>query len=447
MLRLSDHSRTSRGRWRRAGFVGALVATLALVGCMPAAASDVHVRQPFFGIHDSTKSALSFAEIHSGAVRLWDAGVQWQEIETRRPTNGHHHYNWTKLDTLVSRAQQAHAEVTMVVGRTPRFYSKDPTQLPPKSIPAYRSFVQALMQRYKKFDGHRGIDAYQVWNESNVSTFWTGSIAEMGQLTKVMHDVRNKVDKGALVVAPSMVTRLDYQLGGLTKFYAQRVGGRAVWRYVDAIALSMYPLPTYGRRAGVPEDSIRQLNHVKRLLHQDGVPSTKAIWNTEINYGLQSGSKGGTRTTPISDARQASNVMRTYLLYAANGVKRVFWYRYNWWKLPTGGNLSNTLLTSPTDSSHVTAAGHAYRRVQQWMHGTLLGTAHGRPCPKDRHGTYTCVVKDGTGKRFIYWNPFHTDTVRLPRSVHHVQGVLGATSAAKPGSTLKVTYKPVMASH
>src|SRR5262249_24839950 len=149
------------------------------------------------------------------------------------------------------------------------------------------------------------------------------------------------------------------------------------------VALSMYPLPRYGRRIGVPEDSIKQLTHVKGILHKDGVPGTKAIWNTEINYGLASGSKGGTRTTPISDARQASNVMRTYLLNAANGVKRVFWYRYNWSSLPKGGTLANTLLTRPSDSSQVTAAGRAYQRVQEWMHGTLLSNGHGRPCAKN----------------------------------------------------------------
>jgi hypothetical protein len=139
--------------------------------------------------------------------------------------------------------------------------------------------------------------------------------------------------------------------------------------------------------------------------------------------------------------------MRTYLLNAANGVKRVFWYRYNWSTLPTGGNLANTLLTVPDDFTQVTAAGHAYLRAQQWMHGTLLGTRAKPPCQHNKHGTYTCVVKDSSGKRYIYWNPFHRAKVRLPKGVHHLQGVLGATSSVKPRSTLKVTYKPVLVSH
>ena len=244
-----------------------------------------------------------------------------------------------------------------------------------------------------------------------------------------------------------MVSRLGYQQIGLEKYYHQLVGGKPVWRYVDAVALSLYPLPTYGSRTGVPEDAIVQLKTVKHLLRQQGVPGSKPIWNTEVNYGLQSGSKGGTAAAPISAARQASNVVRTYLLNAANGVKRVFWYRYDMHRLSGGGVLANTVLTDPDDDTQVTAAGHAFARARQWMHGTLLGMPGHRPCPRDRHGTYTCVVKDSSGKRYIYWNPFHGAKVTLPRRVHHIQGVLGKTSPVQPRSTIKVTFKPVMVSH
>ncbi len=414
---------------------------MAGLGLAPASATDVRVHHVLFGMHED--SDLSFEAVHEGAVRLWDVGVQWREVETHR---GGRKYDWSRLDSLVSDAQAAGAEVTMVVAGTPRFYSKNPWHLPMRRIAAYKAFVSALMHRYRDFHGRRGIAAYQVWNESNISTFWTGSVREMARLTKAMYDVRNRVDRRALVIAPPMVTRLDYQLKGLSEYYHQRVAGRAVWRYVDAVALSLYPLPRYGRRTGVPEDAMRQLHAVRGLLARAGVPASKPIWATEINYGLQSGSKGGTRATPVTDARQAANVMRTYLLSAAHGVKRVFWYRYNWQHLATGGNLANTQLTDPEDESSLTPAGHAYARARTWMHGTLLGARGHRPCPTDRHGTYRCVVEDASGRRYIYWNPFHSARVTLPRGVHEAEGVLGATSPVEPHSTLKVGFKPVMVS-
>ena len=175
-------------------------------------------------------------------------------------------------------------------------------------------------------------------------------------------------------------------------------------------------------------------------------PRPKPIWATELNYGLQSGDQGGTRSDPVSDARQAANVMRSYLLAAANGVKRVFWYRYNWHHLATGGNMANTQLTDPDDPTSLTPAGHAYARAQEWMHGTLLGSDGHRPCGSDWQGTYRCVVRDESGRRYVYWNPFRSVKVQLPQGVHQLEGVLGGKSSVQPRSMVKVGYKPVMVS-
>lgn len=325
----------------------------------------------------------------------------------------------------------------MVVAGTPSFYSKDPWNVPATHIGDYKAFVAHVMKRYG-----RRISAYQVWNEGNIKTFWTGTFAKLARLTQAMDQVRDKFARRAKVIAPPMVTRLKFEMKGLSSFYNQRVGGKAVWRYVDAVALSLYPTERAGTRLAVPEDSIRLLHAAKQRLRAAGVPGSKPIWNTEVNYGMGSGT-----AVKISDARQIANVMRTYLLNAANGVKRVFWYRYDWGYLPgTAGTLGNTLLTSPTNSGSLRPAGKAYLRIQQWMHGTLLGTRTGPPCRTDRHGTYTCVVKDSSGVRRIYWNPFHRAKVRLASNAHHKTTEFGVRDRVKPRSTLAVNYKPVMVS-
>ena len=425
---------------------GALGGTLAVTSSA-ATANQVHVSHRLFGVHDGsslkTVPALSrsFTHLHEGSVRLWDVGVQWREIELTP-----HHYTWTTLDRLVSQAQAAHAEVTMVVAMTPSFYSSDPLE-PPRNLARYREFVSALMHRYKVFNGTRGITNYQVWNEANIATFWTGSMGAMARLSKIVYDVRNRVDGHARVIGPSMVTRLPYQQDWLQKYYRMRLNGTRVWRFYDALALSLYPLPRYGKRLGVPEDSIALLTEVKRKLHGDGVPASKPIWDTEINYGLQTGAKGGTRAARISTSRQAANLARTYFLNAANGVKRVFWYRYDWGSLRDGGTLGNTLLTRPTDPTQVTPVAKTYLRTQGWMHGTLVGHAGKRPCQRDSKGTYTCVVKDASGTRRIYWNPFRRATVTLSAGARHVHGLLGGTRNVAGGSRLTVDYRPVMVDH
>lgn len=430
-------------RTRTRSATAAALAGLTVLGLLaatvgPAAAGDVRVRHVLFGVHDG--SLDSFSRVDEGSIRLWDAGVQWQDIEKRRG-----HYSWARLDQLVTAAQAAHTEVTFPVAMTPRFYASAPTK-PPRTVAPFKRFVHAVMKRYRVFHGARGIANYQVWNEANIINFWTGNQVQMARLARAVDQVRDKVDPKANVVAPPMTMRLGYQADWLKKFYAVRIGGKAVWRHFDTIALNLYPLPTYGHRAGTPEDSMALLNQARHLLRRDHVPGSKPIWNTEVNYGLLSGKDGGKPAKRITDKLQASYVVRTYLLNAAHGVKRVYWYRYDMSRVPGGGPLGNTILSSPSDPAKVTAAGHAFARAQGWMHGTLVGTKGQAPCAKDGHGTYRCVVRDASGTRRIYWNPYRTAQVRLAANAHHLQAVLGSRKTVRPHETIKVGRAPVMVS-
>src|ERR1700753_2109404 len=94
--------------------LAAALASGVLGAGVPAVARDVRVHHDFFGVHDSTPGTASLSTIHEGSVRLWDAGVRWDQVQT-----GPHTYDWSTLDALVSEARAAHAEVLMVVAMTP----------------------------------------------------------------------------------------------------------------------------------------------------------------------------------------------------------------------------------------------------------------------------------------------------------------------------------------
>jgi hypothetical protein len=173
------------------------------------------------------------------------------------------------------------------------------------------------------------------------------------------------------------------------------------------------------------------------------------IWNTEVNYGLQTGLLAGHPADTIPASRQAAYVMRTYLLNAANGINRVFWYRYDMNTLPLsagGGTLGNTLLSDPADHSRLTQAGQAYLLIQAWMEGTLQGSKGQGPCQTDSHGTYMCVVRGSSITRRIYWNPLHHAHVQLAKHARHLQDERGLVSRVEGGSSLRVGSEPVMVS-
>ncbi len=432
-------ARSRRSSSHRAHVVrGAVTACLCVVllGSLgpPASAGSLRVPRQFFGLHD--KSMQAYAGVPFGALRLWDSGVTWRDIETSPGV-----YDWQRLDTLVTAAQAHGVEVTLVLGQTPTFYSGDRTK-PPADLAVYRDYVAAAMARYRDFNGTRGVAAYQVWNEGNVPQYWSGTQHQLAQLTQVVAQTRRLVDPGAVVLAPSFAVRLASQRSWMATYQSQQLGGHHVWRYYDANALSLYPAETIDGRLGGPEDSMRLLKTVEEMLARAGVPTATPIWGTEINYGLTG---LGTAATPITEKRQVANLMRTYLLGAARGLARMFWYRYDWASLAGGGTIGNTLMSWPGSPTRVTEAGLALGTTEQWLHGTLVGRHSQQPCRHDRRATYTCVVRHAGGVRTILWNPRHAVRVPIPAGARYRQTGNGKpTRFSRAARTMRVSYLPVM---
>lgn len=396
----------------------ALGLAISVLPAQPSTAAVQKVTPKFFGMTDVNPETWPQAKV--GAMRLWDSGVAWKQIETRPGV-----FDFTRLDAQVNAARANGARPLLVLGMTPKFHATRPGQTGyygagSVSMPAlkpWRRYVAKVVRRYA------GRMDYQVWNEANVSGFWQGTAAQMATLTKVTSKVVARNDARAKVVGPALATRLTGQRKWLRTFYAQRTGGSPVARWIDIVSLNLYPLPKDG-----PETSMTLLSASRTMLRAAGV--RKPIWNTEINYGLQTG--GGGVARDISRAKEASFVARTYILNAAGNVKRVFWYS---WQLQ---NLANTQLTF-SDGATLTRAGVAYKVVQEWLSpGRMQG------CRRDSRGTYTCTVTYADGVKRIYWNPSRRATIRAVGSATRKVGLRGFSEKLKGGERLRVNHSPIM---
>ncbi len=170
-----------------------------------------------------------------------------------------------------------------------------------------------------------------------------------------------------------------------------------------------------------------QLQLTKKILAKYGV--NKQIWNSEVNYGVF-GATGGVAL--LSNARQAANVGRTYVLNAANGVKRVHWYA---WDLQ---GIANTRMTY-ADRHTVSPAGRAFGVVRSWMVDARM-----EGCSRNSAGTYTCTITYKYGKKRVYWNPSRTVYVRTASSATWKQGLDGVRSTINGGKLLRVSYSPIV---
>jgi hypothetical protein len=140
----------------------------------------VKVDPRIFGLHDAHLHSLS--RNGTGSIRLWDTGVNWQQLQPAGPGS----IDWTttaaqRLVSIVNQAWKNHTEVTYVVGRTPTWATDHSTTYvdgtEPPDPTAYADFLGQLMDHFKNFkgSGRPGIANYQVWNEANIATFWRGT--------------------------------------------------------------------------------------------------------------------------------------------------------------------------------------------------------------------------------------------------------------------------------
>lgn len=382
---------------------------------------DPPVAKAFFGVHDHEPlgdQPGGWPDAPVGSLRAWDAAVTWKDIELSPGS-----YNFDRLDALVDTAETKDADVLLVLGQTPVFHAVDPAaesfygegaSSPPK-IAAWKSYVRALAERY----ADRPV-ILQVWNEPNVSGFWSGTPQEMAELTKVTRDVLADVNPDAQLVAPGLVTRLSGQRAWIDKYYGSVVDGQPVADFVDVVALQLYP-----EADGTPESSMELLAAMRTILDKYGVD--KPIWNTEINYGLT-----GTEVEPAPLKRQQANVAQTALLNAANGVERIYWYGWD------QQLIVDTLLTEP-DGATMTPAGEAFVTMQDWLVGVRV-----TGCAQDAEGTYTCTLSHPDGDRTVYWNPDGSASVTPPADATSFHRIGAREKPLSSGDTITVDSLPVL---
>ncbi|MGB8022162.1 MAG: endo-1,4-beta-xylanase [Candidatus Nanopelagicales bacterium] len=362
----------------------------------------------------------------AGAIRLWDAGVTWRELEPKRGR-----INWAPLDAAVAAAERTGAQDIMWVhGSTPKWAAKDPTAAglygpgtsSPPEAKAYLSFLRAIAQRYQG-----RITSYQVWNEANLNIFYRGSAESMAELTRRAKEVLRKADPDAELVGASTTIRRKGPVKAWYGEYADALAERD-WP-VDAMAIHLYPKADEG--VGTRAAYARLM---KDWLTERGWRGP--IWDTEVNYGDRRDFAEVKVLVP--QARAAAWVARTYLDSLALGIERVYWYSW-----------SDHLLgvdQVDAETGEVLPAGRAFLTVQEWLDGAFWQGCHGELVnPTGRKAAVTrcdIALSDGTAGRILFSHG-GTAAVKPPDGAKSVCGVDGSCRAL-PAGKLAVGASPVL---
>jgi hypothetical protein len=375
------------------------------------------------GIIDPAQPAPASA----GAVRLWDSGVAWRELE---PVQGQ--VDWARMDAAVQRAQATGAtEIVWVHGSTPAWAALDP-QAPglygpgTSSAPDEQAYLDILRQVAERYRGR--ITAYQAWNEANIKIFYRGTPRYLAELTARARAVLDEVDPDALLVGASSTVRVT---GPVKAWYGKYTAALAELGWpVDAMAVHLYPPGDQG-----VDDRAEYIRVIRAWLAERGW--TGPLWDTEVSFGDRRDFAKEVVVVPQEQA--AAWVARTYLDSLALGVDRVHWYGWN----------IHILGIDQVDpgTGEVLPAGQAFLTLQEWLAGASWGGCTGELMePTGTDGALTtCALTTGDGgsAQVLFAHGGSSASAPMPQGATEVCRLDG-TCAPAEGDTLEVGEQPVL---
>ncbi len=351
-----------------------------------------------------------------GTLRLWDSGTSWTSLE---PLKGV--WNWLPLDTWVAAAEQhGGPDILLTLGQTPAWASTNPDLVnyvgagapaPPANIQDWRNYITAVAERYKG-----RIRYYEIWNEPNDPTYYTGSVAELAQLTAEAYKILKAVDPGNTVVSPAA-----YAPG-----YLQQLLQAGIASNVDMIGYHFYETP--------PEATAAAMANVRLVLAANGAEAIP-LWDTE----------GASGDTTVPEDLAATYLVRKYLVDLAFGSIRYDWY--------TWGRASAFCVgTEENNPQTLTKAGVAFGILLGWLEGASLEGAS-----IDAAGTWqialswrrrvsrTSAVMPVVSTALIVWNPDVTVQFPIPGTFRSVmQHDIFGNVTAVVGNTVMVGNSPLL---
>ena len=167
--------------------ITAALTSAALLGSTVAVAPMAVAANPIpdvaFGMHVPQIANGEKPNANIGSIRLWDAGVAWGQVQQKKKT-----FWWNGMDAAIASANAQGMSITYVLGSTPKWAQKNPpkgnypyggTGSANPDMDVWKKWVKTVVRRYGA-----SIDAYQIWNEANLSDFYDGTPKQMAKLTK-----------------------------------------------------------------------------------------------------------------------------------------------------------------------------------------------------------------------------------------------------------------------
>ncbi|MFL2924944.1 MAG: hypothetical protein EVA20_04600 [Acidimicrobiales bacterium] len=399
-------------------------ASAALLGSTVAVAPMAVAANPVpdvaFGMHVPQIANGEKPNANIGSIRLWDAGVAWGQVQQKKKK-----FWWNGMDAAIASANAQGMSITYVLGSTPKWAQK---KAPKGNYPyggtgsanpkmdVWKKWVKTVVQRYGA-----SIDAYQIWNEANLSDFYDGSPKQMAKLTKEAYKIIRKYDPSAKVVAASSTVRLTKSYNRFFPEYLKQLK-KQKWP-VDAIAVHTYP-----PGKDTPGDRLKLLDKVVKDMKKGKVPSRIELWDTEVNYGIKG--PGKTKGQKITGQQAADWTSSTFLDSILMGVDRTYWY---YWYRPDGR--LGIILDNAADGDFGRLG---YQTAYDWMTGSFYSCTRG-----SKKQPNVCQLGDAINPEVVVWSNEGVGTYTVPQGATWQCNSLNQCSPTAAGTQLAIGGSPL----
>ena len=373
---------------------------IVLVPALPAAAQTATPIPPeFFSV--SMINAKDSPAVPMGTIGHGD--FAWQRIEQVKGT-----FDFTLFDAYVAAAQAnglvdaatntANVAITLAAG-TPGWAVADKSTCgttngvsvctaPPDNLQDWKDFVTALLAHYNG-TAKPHIRIYELWNEFNLSLWWTGTDAQLVALAQAAYPIVH-ADPNSILLTPSVAGPVGTASphSGVTHMTSYLQAGGAAYAdggsfhgYVGAQNnVNPFPMPEDDGTAGCTPfvtcygSIVTKATQMRAVFDQTGLLG-KPMYQTEGSWGNGTVTDSNTQTAWITrfTLLQAG-------LHSSLNLQLAAWF--TWAQPAFGWGIIEDASGNPT------AAGAAYREVYHWLVGATLA----QPCTGGVDGTWTCSL-------------------------------------------------------
>lgn len=380
----------------------------------------------YFGLHiHEADGTTPWPSVPFGSWRLWDALVNWPQIEPDR-----NRWDFRRLDHYEKLAQKHDVQLLVPLGLSPPWASARPTEpsaygpgkaAEPRNLADWRRYVEVVARRY------RGrIRSYEIWNEPDLPNFFSGSPEDMFLLAREAFVIIKRIDPEAILVSPS-ATGGDDGIRWLDRYLS--LGGG---QYADVIGYHLYVSPQ------PPEAALPVIRKVQQLMAKHSL--SKPLWNTEAGWVMANREAKADPTEvgfdskiePLAEDMGAAYVSRSLILVWAAGVERNYWYAWD--------NRAMGLIEPKSKS--LKPAARAYAQTARWLIGSAMDS-----CRTAQGGIWICALVESDGTRsHLVWRT--TDSLRWAVPVAwgavDCQALDGSRCAAGKPTVIDVGPAPVL---